>query len=158
MKMWGMRRRYEWCKSLFQCNASLFIRIKKRISSTCTTYSLQLLHILPPLVRCTKCMGAKYFVLRFLLFTFFCSSCADCRQLSCRCIKRNTSYLLKRNRAMIYILRKSEQKSIMHCSDRKICFVFNWNMILRALFKKLYVWRFSGALTRCTLTYAGEKV
>lgn len=43
------------------------------------------------------------------------------------------------------------KKSIMHCSDRKICFVFNWNMILRVLVPKgtfLYMWRFfSRALT-----------
>lgn len=112
----------------------------------------------PPARQMYKMHGRK--VLRvtfFILYIFFCSSCADCRQLSCRCIKRNTSYLLERNRAMIYILRKSEQNSIMHCSDRKICFVFNWNMILRALFKNFYVWHFSGALTRYTLAYAGGK-
>lgn len=84
-----------------------------------------------------KCMGAKYSVLRFSLSSLLFCARSDCRQLSCRCIKdvnsqRNTSYLLKRNRAMIYIQlkeerkrRSAEQKSIMHCCDRKICFVFN---------------------------------
>lgn len=116
---------------------------KTRISSTCTTHfihnnfftfsgSLAPSRHRPSM----KCMGAKYSVLRFSLSSLLFCVRSDCRQLSCRCIKdvnsqRNTSYLLKRNRAMIYIQlkeerkrRSAEQKSIMHCCDRKICFVF----------------------------------
>lgn len=69
-------------------------------------------------------LGVKYFVLRFcsLLHIFF----ADCRhKLSCRCIKdvkftekeRNTSYLLKENRAMIYTPTKS--KKTREISERR---------------------------------------
>lgn len=126
-----------------------------------TFHTQQLLHILQapsrPLVIAQVwnawAQSTPCYVFLFLR-CFFCVR-SDCRQLSCRCIKdvnsqRNTSYLLKRNRAMIYIQlkeerkrRSAEQKSIMHCCDRKICFVFNWNMIPRALFKSNFIctWR-----------------
>lgn len=53
-----------------------------------------------------------------------------------------------------------KKKSIMHCSDRKICFVFNWNMILKALFKKNFMYdAFLGhSHDVCILAYAGESL
>lgn len=68
--------------------------------------------------RCKSARAQSTLCFAILFFRFT----TDCRQLSCRCIKdvnsqRNTSYLLKRNRAMIYAPKEKKRKEETLCSD-----------------------------------------